>query len=228
MDTMNVFAVTDKNLILTGVKGGLSWEVCKTSDHISSFHAISTSDGTHLWAGGETVEGGTNGLEYSSDSGKEWSFLPIEAISDSDAIMDISAIDSSHVYISGTFGIMHTADHGLTWEKVSETGTSPVHSITTIGSLNLWAYLSEASLKFTYDAFASINTASVSSPVNDMTVTAISLLGDAEVGALSFTSEEKTIPGGILFTVDGGATWEEAITPFKVAVNELSFAGTRH
>ncbi|MBQ0006830.1 MAG: hypothetical protein KBS57_05445, partial [Alistipes sp.] len=163
-----------------------------------------------------------------SDSGKEWSFLPIGAISDSDTIMDISAIDSNQVYISGTFGIMHTADHGLNWEKISETGTSPAHSITTIGSLNLWAYLADASLRYTYDAFASMNTASVSSPVSDMTVTAISMLGDKENGALSFTSGNKTIPGGILFTNDGGATWEEATTPYKVVVNELSFAGTRH
>jgi len=226
IDTSNVFAATDANIILMGTKGGENWSSILSSDHIKSFKTISTCDGVHLWAGGSAVEGGTPGLEYSSDAGTTWTFLPLDGRTDSDTIKTVSAIDTNLVYIAGTFGVMCSEDHGATWSVIPDAG--PSLTISTLGSFNAWTALAGGSVLYTYDAFSSSATSVISAPVDNYKITAISFTGDVKRGAFSFVSDNKTVPGGILCTDDYGASWDEAVTPYKVTVHEVSFAGTRH
>jgi len=226
MDTSTVFAVTDTNMIISGTSGGSYWSLCLSSDHVTSFKAISTCDGVHLWAGGTAIEGGELGVEYSPDSGYTWNFLPVSGTSEHDIITDISAVDTNLIYISGSFGIKWSEDKGNTWASIPDVPSA--RTITTLGTFNVWTFLENGTLRYTLDGFTSLKTSVLSASVDKPSVTAISFLGDVKNGALTYVSGEKTAPGGILYSCDYGASWTEASIPFKVSLNEISFAGTRH
>lgn len=228
VDTSDVLAVTDANIVLKGTKGGESWSLCYSSEHVPSFRAISTCDGIHIWAGGSAVEGGNAGLEYSSDSGSKWTFIIIPDITDKDTITSISAVDSNMVYVSGSFGMCLTRDHGLSWTKVLDASPYSVSTVCSLGSFCGWAAPSDGTLLYSTDSFGTYSSAQITAPVKDISITAISFLGDIRNGALSYKTSDAAVPGGILYTNDGGKSWIEAVTPYKVALSEISLAGTRH
>jgi len=226
VDTSTVFAVTDTNMILKGTKGGEQWSLCHTSQYCAKYEAISTSDGVHIWAGGTVIEGGASGLDYSSDGGSTWKFVSIPVAGDTGYITCISAVDTQMVYITGNFGVLRTTDKGSTWEKVFD--DKPYSTLATLGSFCGWAADEDGGLRYSSDAFAHSDASSIEAPVDDMYITAISFLGNGKDGAFSYFTGEVLMPGGILHSADGGKNWTEAVTPYKVAVNEISFAGTRH
>lgn len=226
VDTSTVYAVTDTNIVLKGTQGGNSWSLCHTSQNSARYEAISSCDGLHIWAGGSVIEGGYSGLDYSPDGGATWKFVKIPVEGDTGYITSISAVDSNMVYIAGNFGILSTKDQGASWNKVLD--DKAYSTFASLGSLSGWAADEDGGLKYSFDGFASSAAASINAPVSDFNITAISFLGNGKDGAFSYSTGEVTLPGGILYTADGGKKWAEAVTPYKVVVNEVSFAGTRH
>lgn len=226
VDTSTVWAVTDTNVIVKGTQGGSSWSLCYTSQYSDRYQAVSTCDGIHIWAGGTVIEGGSSGLDYSPNGGSSWTFVPIPVSGDGGVITSISAVDTNMVYISGNFGVLRTIDGGSSWETVMSDG--PYTAFSSLGSFCCWTADADGGLRYSFDAFVHSDAAALQAPVADISITSISVLGDAAQGALTYFTNDRTSPGGILNTIDGGQTWNETVTPYKVVLHDISFAGTKH
>jgi len=224
MDTATAWAATAGNIILKGTSGGNSWKKCLQSDVTAIFQAISTPDTEHIWAAGVPA-GPYLYMELSEDGGDTWSSVKIDGLTGEDIVYDISAIDSVSLYISGTFGVLYSSDKGHSWESVLKPSDG-VTGITALGSYDAWAGTADGNIFSTHDGFASCEKAEIDT---DISFDCISFIGDAAEGAATFVTPEGSAPGGLLYTDDSGHTWREPESvPYKVAMYEVSFAGSRH
>jgi len=227
MDTSTAWAATAGNIILKGTSGGMKWDKCHQSEVTSAFQAISTPDTRHIWAGG-IPSGAYLYLDYSEDGGETWSQIKMEGLTGSDIIYDISAVDSTSLYISGSFGVLHTSDNWRTQEYVLQP-YGHVPGVSALGSFDAWAGTADGNIFYTHDGFAASEKADINTEAAHPLFNCISFIGDAVEGAATFLSPDGTAPGGLLYTDDSGHSWREPESiPYKVALYEVSFAGSRH
>lgn len=227
MDTSTVWAATNENLIIKGTSGGKTWNTCLQSEVTSSFLAISTPDTKHIWAAG-IPSGAYLYLDYSEDGGETWSSKKLEGLTGDDIVYDISTIDSTSLYISGTFGVLHSEDKGESWNTVLSL-SDYVTGISALGSFDAWAGTIDGKIFYTHDGFTEPRTAEINTDITPLSINCISFTGDAVEGAATFFSPHGTTPGGLFYTCDSGHTWKEPESiPYKVFLYEVSFAGSRH
>jgi len=227
MDTATVWAATAGNIILKGTSGGNSWSKCLQSDVTAIFQAISTPDAEHIWAAGIPA-GPYLYMELSEDGGDTWSSLKIDRLTGDDIVYDITATDSTSLYISGTFGVLYSSDKGHSWESVLKPSDGVI-GITALGSFDAWAGTRDGNIFYTHDGFVQSEKADIRTDLSSLSINCVSLIGDAVEGAATFISQESAVPGGLLYTDDGGHTWREPESvPYKVQLWEVSFAGSRH
>lgn len=227
MDTSTAWAATAGNIILKGTSGGNYWKKCLQSDVTATFEAISTTDTKHIWAAGIPV-GPYLYMELSEDGGETWSSIKIDGLTGEDIVYDISATDSTSLYVSGTFGVLYSSDKGRSWKSVMKQSDAVI-GITALGSYDVWAGTADGNIFFTHDGFAQSEKAEIRTDMSRLSFKCISFIGDAVEGAATFISPESTVPGGLLYTDDSGHTWREPESvPYKAALWEVSFAGSRH
>ncbi len=225
-DGKSAWAVADTTgyIVSTNNKGS-SWKVANKSEFMKYYTSISTPDGIHLWACGKGVDGNVT-VEYSPDGGTAWEAFTLYGYSGSQVPTSIYAVDTLNLYMAGTggMGILHSKDGGQTWTSTFFTDYSDIYSIDALDTQNLWASGAEGSLFSTSDTFS---THVKSQPLNDFSTgiaVYVDFLRDGNKGVAAIVSASGET-GALVYTVDGGASWQQSNIPFNFAIKSVDFIG---
>lgn len=227
-DSDTAWAVAaDTCLVFKTVNGGSNWDICRESEMMECYTAISSPDGLHVWCCGKSVAGGA-AVEFTSDGGRSWTVAMIPGTSHLQVAADIYASDLSDIYVCGTnaMGAFRSVDGGNTWTVLENmlSGVS-LRAIDGFRYSNFWVLQDGGSVFKTSDSFGSVsNVFAVDQTYADGTAASIDFMRDGKGGALAVLSASGST-GAIYYTVDGGNTWTLATVPFQFAINAIDFIG---
>lgn len=225
-DGKNIWcASSDSSIIVRSSDGGKSWKTAINSENMKYYSALTTHNGNEIWACGLSVNGGA-AVEYSSDGGNSWEFIPINGSSGIQKATDIYAERDGILILTGDtgLGLMESDDQGFTWKSISSLGsgnslyTLSVHENMTIRTA------SEAGTLYTSTPEGVFNNVFPNNFDNSYKVTDISFLRDGFCGAAIFTDSDG-LSSYILYTTDGGSNWNESTMPYHFPMRNIDFAG---
>ncbi len=225
-DGKSAWAVADTTgYIISTSNKGAAWKIANQSEFMKYYTSITTTDGKHIWACGKSVEGEVM-VEHSSDGGSTWIATPVYGYGENQIPKAIYAVDSMNVYMAGTgsMGILHSADGGGTWTSTFFSNLSDIYSLDALDSQMLWAAGAEGSVFTTYDAF---NTNLKSQPITDFsdgTAVSVNMLRDGRKGVAAIISASGET-GALVYTTDGGESWNPSVIPFNFAIYSVDFIG---
>ena len=214
--------------------GGLSWEYRtgilgkrsgSTSVDMNAVHFIDTSRGTIVAESGTVVR--------TEDGGASWEKVypvgPVYAHH-----RDIDFVDDSHGWIIGRRGVLRTEDGGVSWEKVDEDLESAGEAIDMIDEYRGWMVGKFGQVWRTADG--------------GITWESVPALGDLEglsgdekphLRSVCFVDADHGWAAGswtempqleqfdwavIIYTSDGGSTWEHQVEGLRYRLHAIAFA----
>jgi photosystem II stability/assembly factor-like uncharacterized protein len=191
VDQNNGWVVGYGPTILHTVDGGKTWAEQNTEEDIF-LTAVHFANGKKGWAVGEW---GT--ILYTEDGGENWS----TQFSGDDAILySVDFADELHGWAAGEFGtIFHTEDGGKTWNKQPSGVVNVFFASQALDSENIWV--------------VGIDSLVLQSKEGGMTWAKVDT-GSQQVRpyyGVNFRNQENGIvcgQGAVMFTEDGGATWQ--------------------
>lgn len=207
IDSLDVWAVGEEGLIIHTIDGGNTWDSIPsgTTDLLITVEFINADTG---WVGGSTSENETR-IYRTTDGGLNWESQILNAGQDLN-VWDVDFIEGPpgepmRGYVASGLGhVFYTYDYGETWEALSgQCGESNFWSCYMLDSITGWfvgmpSNTNPYTIMFTEDGGNNFNEQINPKEVN--------------LRAVSFGTKEKGIAAGfaLLFTSDGGETWEES------------------
>ncbi|WP_244103661.1 Ig-like domain-containing protein, partial [Burkholderia ambifaria] len=193
--------------------------VALTTDSGSNVSDHITNVGTLNLTGVET--GAT--IEYSTDGGHTWntSFNAVEGVNDVQVRQTDVAGNTSD---STSFGFtLDTSAAAPGVALTSDSGSSATDHITNVGTLNLTAVETGASVEYSIDGGHTWNTSfNAVEGVNDVQVRQTDIAGNtSDPTAFSFTLDTSTAAPGVALTTDSGSNATDHIT----SVGTLNVSG---
>lgn len=218
-------ASNDSSVIILSSDAGKSWKLSINSENMKYYSAITTYDGTNIWACGMAREGGA-AIEYSADGGTSWEFIPVGASTGIQAATDIYADIYGTIFLTGDtgMGLMVSEDMGHTWESVESMGTgNSLFTLSVVEGSKIWT-ASEAGTLFYYaDTGKFFNSFPQDAQPTDY-VKDISFLRDGLCGSAIITQADN-LGSSIYYTTDGGLNWSKSTIPYNFILKNIDFVG---
>ncbi len=218
-------ASNDSSVIILSSDAGKSWKLSINSDNMKYYSAITTYDGTNIWACGMAREGGA-AVEYSADGGASWEFIPIATSSGLQAATDIYSDIYGTIFLTGNIGLglMTSDDMGHTWKSVEALGSgNSLYTLSAYENTKVWT-ASEAGTLYYYADNGQFRNSFPQTVDNTSYVKDISFLRDGLSGAAIITAADNH-SSSIIYTTDGGVNWNESTIPYNFIMKNIDFVG---
>ncbi|HIZ86875.1 MAG TPA: carboxypeptidase regulatory-like domain-containing protein [Candidatus Coprenecus pullistercoris] len=217
-------AVSDTCMIIKTTNGGSSWSVCRESQAVVSYSALTRAASGEIWACGQSSAGGV-AVEYSPDGGRTWSEYEVGAAYALQVPTDICAVSPSSLYLTGTnaMGVLFSSDKGRSWRSVQSDGAGLL-SMDVCGDGQVWVCGENGTMYISADGFSTSRRLSPADMYPGGVITSVSFLRDGQRGAFSVVSSTGAT-GSVLYSTDGGVNWSESSLPFEFSLESLDFVG---
>ncbi|MCF0165761.1 MAG: hypothetical protein HUJ89_01055 [Bacteroidales bacterium] len=225
VDSKTAFAMaSDTALVVSTTNGGAAWSVCHSNIAFERFTDILTLDGKKVFVAGISNDDGTF-IQYSTDSGGDWTFAEIP-VSTFSPINCLAVATDSLLYACGDapIGILCSIDGGKNWKSVLS-GSEDYKSIIMFDEESGWVSTGEK-VYFTSDKFATVDEIAFVSDYPEYYIPSFAMTGIGAIGSYSAAIEGSS-SGSILLTLDAGETWTESLLPYRIRINDLAFWGCR-
>ncbi|MFH1982331.1 MAG: autotransporter domain-containing protein [Pseudomonadota bacterium] len=202
-----IWAVGDKGTILNSSDGGATWtNQCPAGYGTVLFQGVTTTDGVHVWATGDTKDGYATIL-YSDNAGANWTRQSGGDVSLTTHILGIAAADNKRLWAVGRGAVLATTDGGATWQLVNTEGYFDVNEVSLLNASTVWTAVDNAVV------WSTDGGANWQRTYGKEFVKGISVISADQAWATS-NGDVNRFPGTIYYTADGGATWTQtAIGP---------------
>lgn len=225
LDGDTAWAVTaDTCLVLKTTDAGNSWNVCRTSDAVTGYTAVTTVDGISVWCSGKSSDGSAV-VEYSPDGGVTWTAAQAGTYA-TQIPTDICALPGPVLFMTGlnSTGVLTSSDAGSTWRQVMGYGASLL-CLEAMDGNRLWAAGGDGCVIRTSDGFQThLDGQPAQSAFPGGNVSSVAFLRDGMRGAFSIMSSSGA-SGSIYYTRDGGENWTGSSVPFSFSIESLDFVG---
>ncbi len=220
IDGVHLWAIGEKDVYISA-DAGETWEtipVCTESDERFAAQSIATYDGVNIYAGGIFYDSDEayRAVAYSTDGGRNWS---VKTLADSWAIIDVSTPSSSVVYMAGGHDYSAKTTNitqNLTMYNM-QIGMFDMNGVYALDMKRVWFVGDHANIFYTTDGGDNWRKSKHFNGNGANALMKVCFLQDGLRGVIASTplAAGSDSPGELLYTSDGGETWNPA--PIDVA-----------